>query len=93
MANIRQIPWRRILIEGAVIVVSILLAFSIDTWWNDRIEHQRFNYAGVGPGEKREIQRLFYLTSHLNTDATTPIENWKVLLASDCRNGDGSRCR
>ena len=41
MANIRQIPWRRILIDGAVIVVSILLAFSIDAWWNNRIEQQR----------------------------------------------------
>ena len=41
MANIRQVPWRRILIEGAVIVVSILLAFSIDAWWNNRIEQQR----------------------------------------------------
>ncbi len=41
MANTRQIPWNRILIEGAVIVVSILLAFSIDAWWNNRIEQQR----------------------------------------------------
>jgi hypothetical protein len=41
MANTRQIPWRRILLEGAVIVVSILLAFSIDAWWNSRIEQQR----------------------------------------------------
>ena len=41
MANNRQIPWRRILLEGAVIVVSILLAFSIDTWWSNRIEQQR----------------------------------------------------
>jgi hypothetical protein len=41
MSNTRQIPWRRILLEGAVIVVSILLAFSIDAWWNSRIEQQR----------------------------------------------------
>ena len=41
MVSTRQIPWRRILIEGAVIVVSILLAFSIDAWWNNRIEQQR----------------------------------------------------
>lgn len=41
MANLGQIPWRRIFIEGAVIVVSILLAFSIDAWWNNRIEQQR----------------------------------------------------
>lgn len=41
MENNRQIPWRRVLLEGAVIVVSILLAFSIDAWWSNRIEQQR----------------------------------------------------
>ena len=32
------IPWRRILIEGGVIVVSILLAFGIDALWEGRKE-------------------------------------------------------
>ena len=41
MATIRQIPWARILAEGAVIVVSILLAFSIDAWWDNHVEQQR----------------------------------------------------
>ena len=30
----RQIPWPRILAEGAAIVVSILLAFWIQAWWD-----------------------------------------------------------
>lgn len=35
--TIRQpIPWRRLFAESAVIVVSILLAFSIDAWWDER---------------------------------------------------------
>jgi hypothetical protein len=38
---------------------------------------QRFEQAPQAPG----TQRLFYLTSRLNT-AGTPIENWKLLLAS-----------
>jgi len=29
----KQIPWVRIVVEGAVIVASILLAFGIDAWW------------------------------------------------------------
>ena len=29
----RQVPWPRILIEGVVIVASILLAFGIQAWW------------------------------------------------------------
>ena len=32
----RTIPWRRIAVEGIAIVASILLAFAIDAWWNDR---------------------------------------------------------
>lgn len=32
----KHIPWVRILAEGAVVVVSILLAFGIDAWWDDR---------------------------------------------------------
>ena len=36
MTKYREIPWPRIAAEGAVIVVSILMAFAIDTWWQDR---------------------------------------------------------
>jgi hypothetical protein len=28
-----SIPWLRVLLEGVVIVGSILLAFGIDAWW------------------------------------------------------------
>jgi len=44
MIKTNEIPWRRILIESATIIVSILLAFSIDTWWankNNRSEEMR----------------------------------------------------
>ena len=34
--NSNAIPWLRIVAEGAAIVVSILLAFSIDAWWDAR---------------------------------------------------------
>ena len=33
-------PWLRVIIEGGVIVASILLAFGIDAWWND-VERER----------------------------------------------------
>ena len=32
----RTIPWQRIAVEGIAIVASILFAFAIDAWWNDR---------------------------------------------------------
>ena len=34
----RQVPWLRLLAEGFAIVVSILLAFGIQAWWEDRQE-------------------------------------------------------
>lgn len=44
---------------------------------------QRFQDATAGPGEKSEIQRLYYMTSHLNAGAGTRIAGWKVLVAQD----------
>jgi hypothetical protein len=35
-----QIPWLRIIIEGVVIVGSILLAFGIDAWWEGSQERE-----------------------------------------------------
>ena len=40
MAN--RLPWARIVLEGGVIVVSILLAFGIDAWWDRRQAAGRF---------------------------------------------------
>ena len=37
----RQIPWKGIAVEAAAIVGSILLAFAIDAWWEERNEEQR----------------------------------------------------
>ena len=41
MTPTRSIPWPRILAEGGAIVVSILLAFGIQAWWEGREEEQR----------------------------------------------------
>lgn len=35
-----NIPWARILAESVAIVASILLAFAIDAWWDDRGERK-----------------------------------------------------
>jgi hypothetical protein len=32
----QPIPWTRLIAEGLAIVVSILLAFAIDAWWEQR---------------------------------------------------------
>ena len=36
MNGIRISPWSRVVLEGGAIAISILLAFSIDAWWDDR---------------------------------------------------------
>ena len=35
-----KIAWIRVFAEGTTIVVSILLAFAIDAWWDERIEQR-----------------------------------------------------
>jgi hypothetical protein len=41
MEKHRELSWPHIFAEGVAIVVSILLAFSIEAWWQDRGEGQR----------------------------------------------------
>lgn len=38
MSDAKSVSWKRISAEGIAIVVSILLAFSIDAWWDRHIE-------------------------------------------------------
>ena len=38
MDNTKPIPWVRIGAEGVAIIVSILIAFAIDAWWEQRKE-------------------------------------------------------
>lgn len=40
MAETQKIPWKRLGAETAAIVISILLAFAIDAWWDDRENHE-----------------------------------------------------
>ena len=41
MKNRQDIPWPRIFAEGVAIVISILLAFAIDAWWQAQRDGQR----------------------------------------------------
>ena len=41
MALVPNLSWSRVLVEGGVIVVSILLAFWIDAWWDRQQEVER----------------------------------------------------
>jgi hypothetical protein len=41
MNQSRSIPWNRLAAEGFVVVVSILLAFAIDAWWDGYLDDRR----------------------------------------------------
>ena len=61
MKKIREIPWPRIVAEGAAIVVSILLAFWIDAWW-DSVQDR---------AEEREILSLLCAEFEANQEVLT----------------------
>jgi len=55
MPNSLDIPLKRIAVEAAVIVASILLAFAIDAWWDERQE--RIEETDILLGLKSEFSR------------------------------------
>ena len=72
----RKLPWGRILAEGVLIVVSILLAFGLQAWW-------------VNVGEQRaEIDALANLRNDFDETArhlTTASERHRLILDSSFR--------
>jgi hypothetical protein len=51
------IPWRRLLVESLAVVLSILLAFSIDAWWDGHKERRRERDVLAGLLEDFEASR------------------------------------
>jgi len=63
-----KINWTRFVVEGSVIVVSILLAFAIDAWWEthrDRQEQQRI-LMGLKEELESNIDRIEVELSYRN---------------------------
>ena len=56
-----QIPWLRVFVEGVVIVGSILLAFGLQAWWEERIER----------AEEERIERVGLELMHADLVADT----------------------
>ena len=57
MTNSQSIQWTRIGVEATAIVVSILFAFAIDAWWDDRQDREV------------EIEQLARVTTELGANA------------------------
>ena len=61
MNETQKIPWKRISIEAAAIVASILLAFAIDAWWDERKERL----------EEKEILQALYVEFEANREGAS----------------------
>lgn len=85
MKESQEIPWKRILVEATAIVASILLAFAIDAWWQDRtdriVEDQYLQALRedllsslelLDQDEASQRQQVGYLELLLLTNADTP---------------------
>jgi len=68
--NARRIPWLRVFVESFVIVVSILLAFGIDAWWDVRQqeEHFRTALAGLESGYAEHLRRIDANIDYVSND-------------------------
>lgn len=85
MPESETIPWKRLTAEGGAIVASILIAFAIDAWWQDRteriIEVQYLQAIQedllsslelLDEDEAAQQRQVGYLESLLLTDSDTP---------------------
>ena len=83
MNETQNIPWKRISVEAAAIVASILLAFAIDAWWSARqlaVEEQELlsqlktesEVNSVLLAESREFHEALLETTQSLLDVTGP---------------------
>jgi hypothetical protein len=85
MSESETIPWKRLTAEGGAIVASILIAFAIDAWWQDRTERIiEIQYLQaiqedllsslelLDEDEAAQQRQVGYLESLLLTDSDTP---------------------
>lgn len=82
MPDRQKIPWKRILPEGAAIVVSILLAFWIDAWWDSRVERQHLvEFLSSFREELIESRQDIERTLELSVDVLKTTDQVFLLLA------------
>ena len=63
--NSSGLPWSRIVVESTAIVLSILLAFAIDAWWDN---HQ----------DRKEEQQILYGLEDEFSAHVSDLERWNV---------------
>lgn len=83
MAHDRRIFWFRIVAEGVVIVVSILLAFGIDAWWDGQQRHdeERQVLSQLAQGlrvDREEFQRRLDLHRDQEADVIALVDDLRI---------------
>ena len=68
MTETQNIPWKRLSVEAAAIVASILLAFAIDAWWEERLE--RRTEAGILDRLQKEFSANYDLIDEMKERCT-----------------------
>lgn len=85
MKMVQEIPWKRIAVEAVAIIASILIAFTIDAWWQDRTdkiievkylqalrEDLMSSIDLLDESEASQQRQVQYLESLLVTNSDTP---------------------
>ena len=81
MNKTQKVPWPRIVAEGTAIVTSILLAFWIQAWWDDRIEQEEFlSYLRALEQEFVDARQLFERNIAANTQIETATNEVLLIL-------------
>ena len=84
MPDTTKIPWKRILTEGVAIVLSILLAFWIDAWWDSQVEGQNLvDFLSSFKEEIVESRQEIERTLERSVDVLTTTDSVFLLLASE----------
>jgi hypothetical protein len=88
MREPQTIPWKRIAVEATAIVISILLAFAIDAWWDEKkerdVEHRTLEALRSDlVASSEELDRLLEglaaaRTNFARFQAATPAELIKI---------------
>ena len=84
MPDTKEIHWKRILPEGVAIVVSILLAFWIDAWWDSQIaRHDLVEFLSSFREELIESRQDIERTLELSVDVLKTTDQVFLLLANE----------
>ena len=88
MTEAQNIPWKRISVEAAAIVTSILLAFAIDAWWDHRVEQEDLlEYLSAFEQELIESRKDIEVALGLSTGVLNTTDEVFLVLSDSELNG------